>query len=388
MVLYLTWHSFPDGGMAGVNRVKHLSHAFVTSGIRVRVLTPFSDSGRRERVEIDGVLFESLCVRSNNRFMRYLSNWVVYPWRILQTIVAERKSEKVLLYSYVASVLMMTVHKLISLLTHCPIAAEECEYPFSILTHAAKFTQWYESRVVPLFYDGMVCISENLIAYYAPRIRRNCKSIYIPMTVDCDRFTTVKGGPVFDFDYIAYAGAMRREGGGVDVLVKAFALVADRHPRLHLVLIGKGDERLKEGLLSICGMKDRMHFLFTGSIPAREMPRYIANAKILATLPLPTFQQQGCFPTKLGEYLASGVPAVVSKVGNPVAYLTDRENVYFVPPNDPVATAKTFDEILSDYSSALLVGKAGRDFARRSFHYANFAEQLADWYREIVGDVG
>lgn len=384
MVFYLTGISFPNGGMASGNRVRHLCRALSKSGVPVRVLTPFSDTGKRERLIIDGISFESLCNRSDNRYLRHLAIWTVYPLRVLRIVYKARRDHRVLLYSYVSSVVMMTIHWIISIITRSSIAAEECEYPFSVLLHQSRIKQWYESRLVPLFYDGIICISKTLQEYFRLRIRKSCKSIYIPMTVDCNLFKPAPENRVFDFDYIAYTGSMRREGGGVDVLVKAFSLIANKYPELHLVLIGKGDRKLEEALLSICGLRDRIHFLFTGVIPVSEMPHYIVNAKILATLPLPTKQQEGCFPTKLGEYLASGVPTVISMVGNPVHYLTDHENVYFVLPNDPEGTARVFDEILTDYAMAQKIGKTGQMFARQTFHYANFSRKLAGWYDEIV----
>ena len=97
-------------------------------------------------------------------------------------------------------------------------------------------------------------------------------------------------------------------------------------------------------------------------------------------LPLPTKQQEGCLPTKLGEYLSSSVPTVVSRVGIPAEILTDWENVRFVSPNDPKATAEVFRNILSNYGQAKAVAARGMDFARKNFHYENFADRLYSWY--------
>ena len=115
------------------------------------------------------------------------------------------------------------------------------------------------------------------------------------------------------------------------------------------------------------------------------MPRYIKNAKILVMLPSPTFQQEGCFPTKLGEYLASGVPTLVTQIGVPAKILVDRENVFFTPPNDPVRATEILRQMLVDYATAKGVAVSGMGFARRSFHYALFANKMADWVSRIVG---
>jgi glycosyltransferase involved in cell wall biosynthesis len=200
------------------------------------------------------------------------------------------------------------------------------------------------------------------------------------MTVDADCFEGDLSVPHnFDFPYIAYTGSMNRVGGGVDVLVDAFSEIAAEYPELHLVLIGKGSDELRRQYESrVDGA--RIHCFFTGKIPVHEMPRYICNATILAMQPLPTKQQEGCFPTKLGEYLSSGVPTVVSRVGIPARILTDGVNVHFVAPNDPAATANVFRDILSNYEKAKAVALFAKDFSRRRFHYENFADKLYIWY--------
>lgn len=382
-VVYFVTCSFPDRGMATANRILHLARALKNDGVRVVVLTPFSDSGRREVVTCDGVVVRSLCALSKNGCVQRFRSLILFPLRALRCLFGFH--DKVVLYSYTSSLPHMIWAYILSLLRWCPLCAEECEYPFSVLLHRNCFLQWLESRVVPLFYNGVVAISDNLEQYYKPRIRKTGRTIRIPMTVDADPFVESKGNRILDFEYIAYTGSMRREGGGVDVLVKAFALIANKHPQLHLVLIGDGTAETRRKFELLAGdARDRIHCIFGGKVSRVEMPRYISNAKILAMLPLPTKQQEGCFPTKLGEYLSSGVPVVITRVGNPIEYLTDNENVFCVPPNDVAATAAKFEEVLLNYSWAQQVGLAGREFACKNFHYAIFSRPLADWYREIA----
>ena len=58
------------------------------------------------------------------------------------------------------------------------------------------------------------------------------------------------------------------------------------------------------------------------------MPKYLCNAKLLALARPDSIQAQGGFPTKLGEYLATGRPVVVTKVGEIPDYLEDGVNAF------------------------------------------------------------
>ncbi len=377
-VFYYTNLSFPDSAMASGNRVVHLAKCLVSKGVRVVVLSAFSDSGQAGSFTCDGIEFLSFC-RERQGIVRQFASCIVFPIKVWLYLRKElRKGD--ILYSYTGNFIQRLWGGLFVMLLRMPMYYEGCEFPYTIIAEWPKVLQRIDVWLIRKCVSGVVAITPALADYYRNITMPGTKVVTIPMTVDADRF--VGNPPVqdnFDFPYIAYTGAMNRAGGGVDVLVDAFSIIASEHPDLHLVLIGRGSDELRRQYESKIGA-DRIHCLFSGKIPVSEMPRYICNAKILAMLPLPTKQQEGCFPTKLGEYLSSGVPTVVSRVGIPARILADGENVRFVPPNDPKATADVFRDILSNYERAETVAARGRDFARRSFHYENFADELYSWY--------
>jgi glycosyltransferase involved in cell wall biosynthesis len=377
-VFYYTNLSFPDGAMASGNRVMHLAKCLVSKGVRVVVLSAFSDSGKVEAFTRDGIEFLSFC-RARKGLARHFALCIIFPIKAWLYLRKEHRKGDIL-YSYTGNLIQRIWAGVFAGCMHMPMYYEGCEYPYTIIAGWPKPLQWLDVLLIRKCVFGVVAITPALEDYYRKITKPGTKVITIPMTVDADRFAGNSPVPDnFDFPYIAYMGAMNRAGGGVDVLVDAFSIISPEYPDLHLVLIGKGSDELRRQYESRIGA-DRIHCLFSGKIPVSEMPRYICNAKILAMLPLPTKQQEGCFPTKLGEYLSSGVPTVVSRVGIPAEILTDGENVRFVPPNDPKATADVFRDILSNYNQAKAVALRGRDFARKNFHYENFADKLLSWY--------
>ena len=377
-IFYYTNLSFPDGAMASGNRVIHLGKCLVSKGVRVVVMSAFSDSGKVEAFTRDGIEFLSFC-RERKGLARHFALCIIFPIKAWLYLRKEHRKGDIL-YSYTGNLVQRIWAGVFARFMRMPMYYEGCEYPYTIIAGWPKPLQWLDVWLIRRCVSGVVAITPALEDYYRKITKPGTKVIAIPMTVDADRFA---GNPPvpdnFRFPYIAYTGAMNRAGGGVDVLVDAFSIISAEYPDLHLVLIGKGSDELRRQYESrVDGAC--IHCLFTGKIPVHEMPRYICNATILAMLPLPTKQQEGCFPTKLGEYMSSGVPTVVSRVGIPAEILTDGENVRFVSPNDPKATAEVFRNILSNYGQAKAVAARGKDFARKNFHYENFADRLYSWY--------
>ena len=61
-------------------------------------------------------------------------------------------------------------------------------------------------------------------------------------------------------------------------------------------------------------MKDSI--VFTGIVSAADIPQILKNAAVLALDRPDSLQAQCGFPTKLGEYLLTENPVIVTKVGD------------------------------------------------------------------------
>ncbi len=383
-VFYFTDVPFPDGGMAAGNRILHLSKALVSAGVDVHVLTALSDSKRIEDMDIDGVHYHSLSNKCG-WFGRNLTRYLLFYFAAF-SFVFRHRSEKMAIYCYGLNAFGTMLAYVIAKMLGAPIAREGAEYPYAIISGASGWSVFWQVSVLKLF-DGVVAISENLREYYATHTRRKCKVIHVPMTVDWELFAKECRSSPFNFEYMAYTGNMFRKGGGVDIMVEAFNLIADKFPALHLVLIGNGNDALKVQyeLMLDSDKRHRLHCLFGANINRTEMPRYIKNAKLLAMLPLPTKQQEGCFPTKLGEYMSAGVPTVISRVGNPVGCLTEEENIVYAPPGDVAGTANVFCRVLRDYDKSVKIAHKAQEFAKTRFDYAQHGERLCAWYGQMLG---
>ena len=106
---------------------------------------------------------------------------------------------------------------------------------------------------------------------------------------------------------------------------------------------------------------------FTGLVSSYELPQVLKDAECLVLARPDTLQAKYGFPTKLGEYLLTENPVVVTSVGEIPLYLDDHVNAYLTTPGDSSKIASSIIEALTS-STANEIGKAGAVVAKTNFN--------------------
>jgi glycosyltransferase involved in cell wall biosynthesis len=146
---------------------------------------------------------------------------------------------------------------------------------------------------------------------------------------------------------------------GVDLALRAVALLGDRIPKLRLDIIGDGDQR--PALLALrdeLGLRDRVHFS-DGMVPVEDLPALLAEADLGV---IPTREEIGTrymLPTKLLEYAALGIPALVAPT-HTIRYYFDDTQVAFFSPGSAESLAAVIHTLYADPAARerLAVGAA------------------------------
>jgi len=101
---------------------------------------------------------------------------------------------------------------------------------------------------------------------------------------------------------------------------------------------------------------------FTGAVSHEKIPALLASADIAVApyLPLNDFYFS---PLKLGEYLAAGLPVVVTACGDLDPLLRDGVSSLRVPPGDVPALARALRRLTGDPELRQRLGRAGRRVA-------------------------
>lgn len=120
-----------------------------------------------------------------------------------------------------------------------------------------------------------------------------------------------------------------------------------------------------------------------GRVRSDEVPDILKKAKILVSSQPETLRASGGFPTKLGEYLISGTPALISNVGENAKYVNNGTHIYFVQPGNYVAYAQKLSYILNNYEEAQNVAENGKRFLLENYSHIKKGKELLEFLKAI-----
>jgi len=263
---------------------------------------------------------------------------------------------------------------------------ERNEYPAPIRNKNKLKKLFYKLFILPWqyrLYDGLFLMTDELIQFYKRYTRKNCVIQKLPMTVDFDRFISADEKTVEE-RYIAYTGSLANDKDGILYLLEAFKSISGEFKDIKLKIAGGKKEEIAQHKKYIESFELSNRIDFLGFLSSEKIPDLIQNAMMLV-LPRPdSLQARGGFPTKLGEYLATAKPVIVTRVGE-IPNLLNKDEVFFIDPdNIAIELADKITFILNNYSSALRVGEKGREKAFNTFSLKANTQKVANLINEVV----
>jgi glycosyltransferase involved in cell wall biosynthesis len=184
-----------------------------------------------------------------------------------------------------------------------------------------------------------------------------------------------------DIHRLVYSGTIA-ERHGVDLVLRALALLADDLPTLQLRLIGEGPE--VDRLLTLArdlGVIDRVEFL--GLVPFDGLPSYLQGASAgLSPLRADAFGSL-VFSVKVAEYVHLGVPVICARTETMRHYF-DEDEVMFFEPDDVSDLARAIRVMVSDPA----VGKGRSVRSRRKLDQLDWLRQRETLVRAVTASAG
>ena len=251
------------------------------------------------------------------------------------------------------------------------VYAERTEHPEAAIAFPNPLLALSETEITTTLKNlaGLFVISNPLKKYYENLGINSSKIHIINMTVDVERFQKLYKTQNRE-KYIAYCGTASNNKDGVDQLIRAFALVAKQHSDVKLYIIGKtpshkdSSDNLK--LIRNLSIEDRV--VLTGVVSSEKMPQLLKNAGVLALARPDNLQAKYGFPTKLGEYLLTENPVVVTYVGDIPLFLKDGVSALISEPSNVEMFADKLLWALNNPGEAAIIGKAGATIAIKHFN--------------------
>lgn len=377
--------TFPDGG-AATNRVYTYARGFNENEIKPYIISFRNDYLESHAGEADGIYFyypfrqpsrsPYFLVRRWHNFLKYYNTV-----KILKGVRKYHEIKAIVVYTVRLSTFLYGW--LLSIIFRTNLILERSEHPLKKnKSRIAIMGGYIKSFIEAIFSDGILCISDYLRKFYRSVGASGKKLLIVPSTVDFTRFEGSFMSP-FDFRYICYCGSLTYTKDGVHFLLESFARITQKHPELSLVLIGKADtwndELSLKSLARKLGVDNKV--LFTGALSRDLIPGYLCNAEVLLLARPKSIVADAGFPSKVTEYLSTGKPVVVTRVGEIPVYLTDNINAFLAEPDDIEDFANKIDYVLSNYPSSLKVGLKGKELVNSIFNYKHQAKRIIDFLK-------
>lgn len=357
-------------GEAWTNRLLAYAKGFAELGKEVTIYFLITDKNRTPYllnipgVEIVNLWEQDGCLARRFRVISFLKNLFKFKMEI-------KEQDCVFLYG---------IHNYQFYITrqiskYAKVFCESTEHP-AVFSKSGKITNLKLKQNLNNL-NGLFVISQSLKDFYESIGVIKDKVHVINMFVDTARFNgLLKNNKE---KYIAYCGAVSYDKDGVDILIKAFAIFRKYHRDFKLYIIGNGVTmntipRLKELSISLDASDD---IIFTGAVSPNRIPQLLYDARILALARPNNLQAKNGFPTKLGEYLATGNPVVVTRVGDIPLFIKHHENGFLSNPE-----AESFAEqllwVADHYEEAKAIGLKGKELVNDEFSYLCQSKKVID----------
>lgn len=302
---------------------------------------------------------------------KYIRAILSYWYALYFSLFKLKKDDVVLLYGCMNCMPIFVKFK------KCKIFHERTEHPEIVKSKFLKTSSYIN---LCKKFDGLFVISRPLKKYYISEGIPEGKIKIINMIVDENRFDGVDVN-ISEEKYIAYCGYIYNDSkDGVLDLIKAFVKYHKSFPDRKLLIAGpiksKKQKEIYENYVIDHGMDG--YIVFLGLVSPNDMPVLLANAEMLMLTRPNNKQAHYGFPTKLGEYLLTKKPVIVSRVGDIDAFLTDGVNALLAIPEDIDDIVSKMLWVSEHPLEGTALGVKGYECARKNFNDKKETKKILD----------
>ncbi|QOJ30192.1 MAG: glycosyltransferase [Ignavibacteriales bacterium] len=406
-ILVFCWQNIFLQNTASANRLRSLIEPLGDSGLEVQICIygGYSSSEEKRTMGISGrvkgidyVYLNLMTIQGfwKKRFIGYLGDVFIVDCLVRRITNYFNVGKNILWFDSSLVSFRVAVKLKKRNISNLKLFLEMSEYLDIHEYNISNFFQRWKARITKIFFekkafycfDGIALMTVALFNHYLRFIPPQPRLLHLPMTVDLDRFKK-NSEPLqyFKKPYIAFVGIMNNAKDGVDILINAFSKIQHTIPEHTLYLVGPKHYDTPGHLELIKRLSLENRVIWTGEYSRDQIPAIIDNADLLV-LPRPDSKQaRGGFPTKLGEYLATGKPVCATSVGEIPNYLKNGESVYFAEPGSIDSFAEAMSRALNNYDEAKKVGVLGRKIAGQYFNKTHQSGLLLEFFEKMYDGV-
>lgn len=269
---------------------------------------------------------------------------------------------------------------------HC--IQDLCELPYfqedldiKHIRNRFRFTEKYFATM-----NGVISISDALVDYAMANTLSSCKHIKIPIMVEYDKYVMGRSLGDIKEPFIFHAGTLIQRKDGILGMIEAFGKAKQQLQKsIKYILTGtiENSSHPKEIRKIIAKYQLQDSIEFVGLLNRDQVKDYLSRASLVISNRPKTKQDYYGFSTKVGEYLASGVPLIITRWGEAAKWLVDGESAYIVEPENTIELANTIVRVFNNPDEARRIGQNGQALCHKSFDYLNWSKPLVDFINTI-----
>jgi glycosyltransferase involved in cell wall biosynthesis len=257
-----------------------------------------------------------------------------------------------------------------------------------ISIHGTDILPWEPTGKWPSTALGLLLRAADLLTSPSWGFLQKCRAVLAPYRAR--RIAIHNGVDLAELESLASAQGGRTQGAfilsvashdewkGLDVLLRAVALLREDGATVRLVLAGDGPLRSElERLAAALGLHRQVQFI--GHQPRPAVARLL-NQCTLFVLP----SRSESLGIAVVEALACGKPVVATAVDGIPDIIEDGTNGILVEPEDARALAVAIRRLLGDAALRERLGRAGRLRVKDAFQWQRMGERYVRAYEELL----
>lgn len=394
-VIIVTGEPFPNG-MAATNRVKCFARAIKAGGIDCEVVI-FQRTELPNEIHnplacgiYNGIPYHYVGSTNKRHRIRYFRPFFDYidKWRMSGYLRHNLSNGDVLFLYMGGRVELMLRYMKVARKKGAYCVRDLCELPYGTGAETEKTIKLRKKTIEKQFpqIDGIISISDALLNLARSYTLPSCKYIKVPIMVEYEHYGINEKKMDKDIPFIFHAGTLFQQKDGILGMVEAFGIAKQRIDiPIKYILTGNINASSHPEELRYLIEKYRLDdsIEFVGYLNRDQIKEYLTSASLVISNRPKSKQDYYGFSTKLGEYLASGTPLLMTRWGEAVNWLENGKSAYIVEPEDTTALADTIVHVFTHPEESRKVGLAGQEVCRKCFDYRNWSRPLVDFFNQL-----
>jgi glycosyltransferase involved in cell wall biosynthesis len=332
MKVCMVAYSFYEGD----NRVRRYAETLARRGDRVDVVS-LRQNGQPARGIVNGVRvfrIQRRVVNEKTKFT-YLGRLLLFFMRSTVFLGVQQMKERydlvhvhsvpdfevfaAILPKLTGSKIILDIHDLVPEFYRSKFKSSDHSLTFRLLTRVERMSAWFSDHVIAANHIWEKRLRERSV--------KNSKCTTILNFPDTEIFKTRGRTRSDDKFIILYPGTLNYHQG-IDIAIRALALIKDEAPEAEFHIYGAGDQlNSLRALVEELGLEDRV--FLKGTKPLHDIASVIENADLGVVPKRKNSFGNEAFSTKILEFMSLGVPVIVPDTAIDSYYFNDSVVKFF-----------------------------------------------------------